>query len=423
MIFVPSEAQDLISNMQANLRTSRMIVNDLRRHSNTLMRALRSGKLEGRGYKAGSGMFSQLVFPTLDNSDESLTAYDKDVNRFVGAVGQAGNEVLDEDKLDEELRLLRQDEQNIYRHMFHLGNLSMGHQNDPAMMANLNRASSEAQNMLNHTCARIEEVEKKRKRLRDFNSTVNGLFKASVEMFDIVMGGVFALGLAGFDKSGNLVLQVNNNKDFQKLKDLARSGGLPKDIAKDILDPNTVSKVIQEVGSHYKVKGIRLGSYSKSSTSLSRIARKASAMEAVGDDFIDIGKSLGNLKTVKIGGPILNIIFAGLDYDEQMAKYNDWQRALKNTVAHVVIGAGGSATGAYIGGVLGTLIPIPGVGTVLGAAIGAMIGSLGNHVYDWIETGEATKYFAKFGNDLNSLKNEAGEIFAGFGKSLGGAFG
>lgn len=36
----------------------------------------------------------------------------------------------------------------------------------------------------------------------------------------------------------------------------------------------------------------------------------------------------------------------------------------------------GSAAGGVIGGVLGTLIPIPGVGTALGASIGSGVGGL-----------------------------------------------
>ena len=54
-------------------------------------------------------------------------------------------------------------------------------------------------------------------------------------------------------------------------------------------------------------------------------------------------------------------------------------------------------------------------------------GYLGNKAYDWVESGEAGKFVDKtvknISKGVNSLKNKAGEIFSGFGKSLGSAFG
>ncbi|GHU38777.1 hypothetical protein FACS1894192_11190 [Bacilli bacterium] len=65
--------------------------------------------------------------------------------------------------------------------------------------------------------------------------------------------------------------------------------------------------------------------------------------------------------------------------------------------------------------------------SVAGAVIGAGIGYLGNKAYDWVESGEAGKFVDKtvknISKGVNSLKNKAGEIFSGFGKSLGGVFG
>lgn len=106
---------------------------------------------------------------------------------------------------------------------------------------------------------------------------------------------------------------------------------------------------------------------------------------------------------------------------------NSFRKAIKNTVAHAAISMGGTATSAYIGGMIGTAIPIPGLGTLAGAAIGAGIGWAGSKAYDWIESGEAGKFVdttaKSISKGMNKLKNQAGEIFSGFGKSLGSAFG
>ncbi|MCJ1976682.1 hypothetical protein [Pseudolactococcus paracarnosus] len=83
----------------------------------------------------------------------------------------------------------------------------------------------------------------------------------------------------------------------------------------------------------------------------------------------------------------------------------------------------GVTTGAFIG----SFIPIPVLGTVVGAAVGMVIGTGLSIGYDWIESGQAAKDIGKFtkgvSKTVNNLKNEAGKIFVGFGKSLGGAFG
>ena len=150
----------------------------------------------------------------------------------------------------------------------------------------------------------------------------------------------------------------------------------------------------------------------------------------MGDDLIDMGKGVGKSKLLKKVGIIGTALDVGLDYDEQMSKYNDVGRAVKNTAAHTAIGVAGSEVGAYIGGTLGTMLPIPilgtAIGTVVGAGIGGVVGYLGNKAYDWVESGEAGKFVDKTAKNIskgvNSLKNKAGEIFSGFGKSLGSVF-
>lgn len=145
---------------------------------------------------------------------------------------------------------------------------------------------------------------------------------------------------------------------------------------------NTTLSVIKEYGKATKVKAIRLGSKSVSNYSFSRTTRYAKTLESVSDDLLDsveIVRSNNMWKGIGIAGTIAGIAF---DYDTQMSKYNDIERATRNTVAYTIIDASGKVMGAYIGGILGTLIPIPGAGSVLGAVIGAGIGSFGEHVYD-----------------------------------------
>jgi hypothetical protein len=209
---------------------------------------------------------------------------------------------------------------------------------------------------------------------------------------------------------------AGNNLDIQKMKDIARSGGLAKEIVTAELSQDTISKVLKEVGNAKRVRGIRMGAYSNSETSLSRMANRGSALKSVGDDLTDLGGAVAKSKVLKVAGAAGTLLSVGLDYDEQMSKYHDQGRAITNTAAHAALGAGGTAVGTYIGGVLGTAIPIPGVGTVLGAAAGAVIGTAASATYDWIESGQAGKDLANVGKKVN-------KIISGVGKALGGIFG
>lgn len=92
--------------------------------------------------------------------------------------------------------------------------------------------------------------------------------------------------------------------------------------------------------------------------------------------------------TLKFGGlrsiGILNAVFAGLDFATGLQE--------GESVGKAAAGAGGSLAGGLLGGAIGqALIPIPGLGFVIGSAVGGMAGGwLGDRAY---ETGEKT--FAK----------------------------
>lgn len=87
--------------------------------------------------------------------------------------------------------------------------------------------------------------------------------------------------------------------------------------------------------------------------------------------------------SLKFGGlrsiGILNAVFAGLDFATGLQE--------GESVGKAAAGAGGSLAGGLLGGAIGqALIPIPGLGFVIGSAVGGMAGGwLGDRAY---ETGE-----------------------------------
>lgn len=97
------------------------------------------------------------------------------------------------------------------------------------------------------------------------------------------------------------------------------------------------------------------------------------------------GKPIPKAKGIRFGGikalGIANAAFAGLDFATGLAE--------GESVGKAAAGAGGSLAGSLLGGAIGqTLIPIPGVGFMIGSALGGMAGGwLGDRVYE-TATGE-----------------------------------
>ncbi|TRW72856.1 hypothetical protein FNJ53_09720 [Lactococcus lactis] len=422
LIYNPSDSHGLVSALNANIRTADEMVESLNRASKYLIDALGNNSLSGAAYTAGKGMFSQLVLPTISKASQALDKLKSEAKKYESFASNAGEELLDEDKLNEQLQNLQTQQAALSSQISFYNQLAASHSDDNALNTSYSDSSRQLSSFMGTTASDIQKIQDKLKKLHEFNMNVSPLFKDSTDEFKTIMSIVIAIGAAEFDKAGKFVLSINSNKDFQRIKELARSGGLPKDIAKDVLSAETVGKVSKEIGIFYRGKGIRLGSYSDSEVSLSRLANRGSQLKSVGDDFIEASEVIGRSKVLKVAGAAGTILSIGLDYDEQMSKYHDQGRAIKNTVAHAALSSGGAAIGAAIG----TAIPIPVVGTLVGAAAGAAIGAGLSAGYDWIASGKASKDIANFkksaSKTVNNLKNEAGKVFSGWGKSLGGAF-
>jgi hypothetical protein len=99
------------------------------------------------------------------------------------------------------------------------------------------------------------------------------------------------------------------------------------------------------------------------------------------------GKPIPKGPKVRFGGMralgIANAAFAGLDFATGLAEGEG--------VGKAAAGAGGSLAGSLLGGAIGqTLIPIPGVGFMVGSALGGMAGGwLGDRAYEGV-TGEGS---------------------------------
>ena len=419
LIYNPSESQGLVSALNANIRTATEMIDNLNSASKHLIDALNEKTLSGAAYTAGKGMFSQLILPTISKASQSLEHLKSEAQQYEGFASSAGGELLDEDKLNEQLQALQSQQAALTSQISFYNQQATLHPENSDLNTSYADFSKQLSSYMGTTAGDIQKVQDKLKKLHEFNTNVSPLFKNSADEFKTISMIVLAIGAAEFDKAGQF---VNRQKFVRLIQDIHEksSNTWYKDLGKaeieELLSTETISGTLNEIGHGYKAKGLE-------SNLNTRVGR---GLFSEGEYFMEMGESIGNCKWLKVGGGVFSALSVGLDYNDQMEKYNNVGRAVKNTAAHTVIGIGGTTAGAYIGGWLGTLIPIPGVGTVAGAAIGAGIGWAGSKVYDWIESGEAAKDFSNTGKAIfktvNSAKEEANKVFSGFSKSLGGVF-
>ncbi|GAB2025558.1 T7SS effector LXG polymorphic toxin [Lactovum odontotermitis] len=424
LVYNPGEAQAVISRMQKNLDDSQAKVDNLNRATKQAVDTLQGPQLSGRGYSAAETVLTELVRPSISKASSALERVRSDLDRFKAAVDKAGGEVLDEDKLKQLLEKLKKQRASMMVQIDSYTRLITAHlgDEDTDLVEMYSDQRQELIDYLPTVEADIKKVEKKLERLYAFCSETGGLFSSSAADFSEIDTCASAIGAVSFDGSGGYTLKFKNNSDLERFKELARNDSLSKSVVKSVLSQKTVSQVVKEVGNSKVVKGIRLGALTDSTTSLSRMARRGSALKSAGDDLLKVGNTLAKSKVLKVAGFAGTVFSAGVDYEDQMEKYHDQGRAIKNTAAHLTIESGASTVGMAIGTAI-----LPGAGTLAGAVIGGGLGFVGEGLYDWVENGQAGKDFAKVGknisNGVNNLKNEAGKVFAGFGRSLGSVFG
>lgn len=124
----------------------------------------------------------------------------------------------------------------------------------------------------------------------------------------------------------------------------------------------------------------------------------------------NVGKAVPKSKGLKLGGVkalgVVNAVFAGMDFVEGLQQ--------GESVSKAAAGAGGNLAGSLIGGAIGqALVPIPGLGFVIGSAAGGMLGGyLGDRAHEAV-TGEGTvkeKTKARLKQQEQKQKTEAAAL-------------
>ena len=404
LIYNPSDSQSLVSALNANIRTADEMVESLNRASKYLIDALGNNSLSGAAYTAGKGMFSQLVLPTISKASQALDKLKSEAKQYESFASNAGEELLDEEKLNEQLQNLQTQQAALSSQISFYNQLAASHSDDNALNTSYSDSSRQLSSFMGTTASDIQKIQDKLKKLHEFNMNVSPLFKDSTNEFKTISMIVIAIGLTEFDKAGNFVLKVTNSKELKQLKDLA--GDLGSDTKKEAIT-TILEETIQE---GITKKGVEAG--------------KAAA-QAVRDNRFKIelsnGKVMGKTKgatqlamTEAEEGARASAKFAGKAVTGGFAMvggimdgYDDYQKDkdIGKAVAHGTV-----STLAAVG--VAMLIPGAGWGIAAGIVASVVVSKLINVGFEQ----KPVKEFFK-----NTEKN-VGKAVSGFFGSVGKAF-
>ena len=404
LIYNPTDSQGLVSALNANIRTADEMIESLNRASKHLIDALGNKTLSGAAFTAGKGMFSQLVIPTISKASQALDKLKSEAKQYEGFASNAGEELLDEDKLNEQLQNLQTQQAALSSQISFYNQLAASHSDDNALNTSYSDFSRQLSSFMGTTASDIQKIQDKLKKLHEFNTNVSPLFKDFTNDFKTISMIVIAIGLTEFDKAGNFVLKVTNSKELKQLKELA--GELGSDTKKE-----AITTILEEtIQDGIAKKGVESG--------------KAAA-QAVRDNRFNIelsnGKVMGKTKgatqlamTEAEEGARASAKFAGRAVTGGFAMvggimdgYDDYQKDkdVGKAVAHGTV-----STLAAVG--VAMLIPGAGWGIAAGIVASVAVSKLINVAFEQ----KPVKEFFK-----NTEKN-VGKAVSGFFGSVGKAF-
>ena len=219
LVYSSSDSASLMSAIASNLATAESTVSDLKSGSQRLITAVNGRTLSGAAYKAGKGLFSELVLPTISRVSTSIEGIKNDLVKYTGANAAISSEgFLDEEKLITQLRLMKASKAALKASAKAAGNMATNNPL-PGVKDLLRETQKKFEQMANSLQADIDKALKKIKKLHDFSSQTNGLFSKSLDELSIAMQGVLVLNGTTVKSDGSYSLPGGTDKSwFSKIQ-------------------------------------------------------------------------------------------------------------------------------------------------------------------------------------------------------------
>ncbi|GHU39337.1 hypothetical protein FACS1894192_12630 [Bacilli bacterium] len=438
LIYNPSESGELVSNFQANLTSCEQVIADLKKGNNHLISALNSKQLSGAAFTAGQGMFTQLVIPVVSKADTVIQDIKTKLQQFSQYTAAAGGEILDEDKLNQQLEELRRQQASLTSQI-HVYQNQARFSDEPDMTAMCYSYANDLSNFMGTVQDDIRKVEEKLKKLHELDMKTSSLFSEVASELANLSAVVSAIGNASFDSSGKVVFKSISAKEFV---------GMLSDLGSGITDPKewlseSAGKFIDEMKDTIIKEGKNIGR-----SWAARLQPRSSLGTFVTDEFAPRRWLTGKLKGIsnpasqvignvaKWGSRGLVAFGAYNSFKDYNAEYHNVGRgmvysgvstaaswaaggagvAIGTTVGAAVtsglVGAGVIASGGLVAAGIAIAAPVAGA-VVIGVAAGAVVKAAYDHV----------KPFRDGVNAIGDGINKIGKVVSNPLKSLKGAFG
>lgn len=316
---------------------------------------------------AGKGLFSEMVLPTISKASESLQQLKSKLNQYESYAGAAGGEFLDEDKLNQQLELLRAQQASLTSQINYYRMMSISCPENAELNMMYSNFQSQLSNYLSTTAEDIQKVQDKLKRLHEFNANVNPLFSNCLEDFNVVIASVSAIGGAVHNNAGKWLNPIQgkfiggewriDSKDIYSSVQYGRAI-----LRKWKNNPNSFIRgtILSKGGARIEDLKIFGKSIAKSESKLGKIVSKLPSYQ-----HSTISRDLGMMKE--------NVTaFKSMSKVGKAFKVAGWVGTAVDVTATVTGQTAGRVAGAALGQ---ALIPIPGVGGAIGAVVGGLAGT------------------------------------------------
>ncbi|MBR3054286.1 MAG: hypothetical protein IKG63_00490 [Streptococcus sp.] len=215
LIYKPSDSQGLVRALNRNIRTADEMIAGLNQASKHLVAALDNKTLSGAAYTAGKGMFSQLVLPAISRASRSLDNLKSEAKQYEGFASDAGGELLDEDKLNEQLQVLQTQQATLISQINFYKQQAFSHSDNSDLKLSYIDASQQLSAYISTVSDDIQKVQDKLRKLHTFNTNVMPLFKDVSQDFKVVADAVSVITTTTFTKNGKF--SISKAKTAYKL--------------------------------------------------------------------------------------------------------------------------------------------------------------------------------------------------------------
>lgn len=399
LIYNPSESEELVSNFNANIATCEQMISDLKNENEHLVGALNSKQLSGAAFTAGQGLFTQLVIPAVKKSDTAIQELKAKLQQYSQYTRDAGGEILDEDKLNEQLEALRR-QQALITSQIRLYQNQARVSETPELTAMCYSYASTLTNFINTVQEDIRRVEEKLKKLHELDMKIAPLFNGISNEFSIISDGILTINNVSFDKTGKFVIKASG-KNFDRIKAFVKDiYNRTKDESLNTILEETIQDGVKkntDVAVKIAVENVWKNRYTTEIASGKIMGKVSGATVGAMKDAevlaLKSGKSLGRC----VSG-VFSVVGGVMD------GFSDYQqdKNVGKAIAHGVLSTGGAL---FVAGVA-SAIPGPGWAIASGIIGGVAVGKLIDVAFDQ----KGVKDFFK-----NSEKN--------IGKAVSGFFG